>query len=612
MPQARRQLGKYEIIERLGRGGMAEVYKAYQPSLDRYVAIKLLHPFLADDSEFKDRFEREARNVARLKHPNIVQVYDFEYDAQSESFYMVMELIEGQTLRDKLVEMGSSRLSMHEVLRIMRGALSALSYAHSRGMMHRDVKPANLMLDSDGRVILTDFGIAKIVTGPQYTASGGMIGTPAYMAPEQGLGDTGDHTSDLYSMGVILFQLATGKLPFESDTPLAIILKHVNEEIPPARKINPEIPPGLETVIDKAMAKEPEERYQHADEMLSDLIAAIDGTAMPPIPYRTQSEEELEPRRAGRADETAGGRASGQDSPGQTTVILRQPVRPAVVGLGAVAVIALIALGLITVATGKIPLVNLAIRSTETATPTPTTTTVPTLTLTSTPTLTSTYTPTATFTATATLSPTPTLTSTATPTLTPTPTATWTPTSTLTPSNTPTPTPNITATIEAATAAALNATATGIQQTLVAFFETQRASTTPTVDYTATAQVCKNAYLVILPEKPSPQNAIPGGTSFEKDVVLRNIGDCDWLPGLYLSFLKGEQFSAPRRIDMLNKDPVKPGQEGRFRFQGIAPVKGNPSYSGIWEVRLAGGKLVPPPTGTEGAEIAFFVFERPR
>src|SRR5258706_77110 len=210
---------------------MAEVYRGYQPSLDRFVAIKLLHPFLADDPEFKDRFEREARNVARLRHPNIVQVYDFEYDTESESFYMVMELIDGQTLKDRLNSLGDEPMAVNEVLRIMREATQALAYAHARGMIHRDVKPANLMIDSDGRVVLTDFGIAKIVTGQQFTASGGMVGTPAYMAPEQGLGEAGDERSDLYSLGVILFQLATGRLPYDAETPLSIILKHLNSPI---------------------------------------------------------------------------------------------------------------------------------------------------------------------------------------------------------------------------------------------------------------------------------------------------------------------------------------------------------------------------------------------
>ncbi len=242
---ANRRLGKYEITERLGRGGMAEVYRGYHASLDRYVAIKVLHAFLADDPEFKTRFEREAQNVAKLKHQNIVQVYDFEYDEPSDSYYMVMELVDGPTLKERLTGLSEhgKLLPLPESLRIIREAAGALAYAHSRSMIHRDVKPANLMLDHDNRVVLTDFGIAKIVTGAQFTASGGMVGTPAYMAPEQGLGEAGDERSDLYSLGVILYQLVTGQLPYDAETPLATILKHLNAPIPSVSKLNPELPP---------------------------------------------------------------------------------------------------------------------------------------------------------------------------------------------------------------------------------------------------------------------------------------------------------------------------------------------------------------------------------
>lgn len=271
-----RKIGKYEVIERLGRGGMAEVYRAYHSNLDRYVAIKVLHAFLADDPEFKSRFEREAQNVAKLRHPNIVQVYDFEYDAEGESYYMVMELIDGVTLKDKLAKNAErgELLPIQEVLRIVREAASALAYAHSRSMIHRDVKPANLMIEShDNRLVLTDFGIAKIVTGAQFTASGGMVGTPAYMAPEQGLGEAGDERSDLYSLGIILFQLLTGRLPYDAETPLAIILKHLNTPTPLARALNPSIPEALENLVQKAIAKEPQDRYQNALELINDLSA---------------------------------------------------------------------------------------------------------------------------------------------------------------------------------------------------------------------------------------------------------------------------------------------------------------------------------------------------
>ncbi len=268
-----RKIGKYDVIERLGRGGMAEVFRAYQSSLDRYVAIKVLHAFLADDPEFKSRFEREAQNVAKLRHPNIVQVYDFEYDPAGESYYMVMELIDGPTLKDRINTLAEQDrlLEIGDVVRIVREAAGALAYAHSRNMIHRDVKPANLMIDHDERVVLTDFGIAKIVTGAQFTATGGMVGTPAYMAPEQGLGEAGDERSDLYSLGIILFQLLSGHLPYDAETPLATILRHLNTPTPSVRQFNPNISESMDRIVQKAIAKEAADRYQTAAEFIDDL-----------------------------------------------------------------------------------------------------------------------------------------------------------------------------------------------------------------------------------------------------------------------------------------------------------------------------------------------------
>ncbi|MEM4724179.1 MAG: protein kinase [Candidatus Hadarchaeum sp.] len=280
-----RILGKYELRERIGRGGMAEVYKAYHASLDRYVALKILHPFLSEDPEFKERFEREARNVAQLRHPNIVQVYDFDVDPNSDLYYMVMEYIDGPTLRARLMQLSfqGEQVPIPEAIRITRDLASALAYAHSRDMIHRDIKPGNIMLDSDGRVVLTDFGIARIVSGPNMTASGSMVGTPAYMSPEQGLGQSGDHRSDIYSLGVVLYQLVTGTIPFDADTPIAIVLKHVNDPLPPPSGINPNVPEGLERILYKALAKSPDDRYQNIEEMikhLNDLDTAA--AAIPP------------------------------------------------------------------------------------------------------------------------------------------------------------------------------------------------------------------------------------------------------------------------------------------------------------------------------------------
>lgn len=288
-----KMMGKYELRERIGRGGMAEVYKAYHASLDRYVALKVLHPFLSEDTEFKERFEREARNVAQLRHPNIVQVYDFDLDPIPVLYYMVMEYINGPTLRSHLMQRSfeGSLIPPDEAIRITRDLASALAYAHSRDMVHRDIKPSNIMLDADGRVVLTDFGIARIISGPHMTASGSMVGTPAYMSPEQGLGQPGDHRSDIYSLGVVLYQLVTGTTPYDADTPIAIILKHVNDPLPPPSSLNPAIPEGLELVIYKALAKSPDERYQDIEEMvrhLDNLHEAAGSLVRPEeSPYRT-------------------------------------------------------------------------------------------------------------------------------------------------------------------------------------------------------------------------------------------------------------------------------------------------------------------------------------
>lgn len=264
-------IGRYQVVELLGRGGMAEVYKAYQKSLDRYVAIKLMHTFLADDTDFFERFNREAKNVAALSHPNIIQIHDFDHEG--DTYYMVMEFVDGGTLKDRLEQLTvqGQRLPLGEAIRIISDIGSALAFSHRRGMIHRDIKPANVMIDSHGRVKLTDFGIAKILSGAKFTASGSILGTPAYMAPEQGLGQPGDARADIYSLGVMLYQLVTGRLPYDADTPVAVILKHVNEQLPLPRTINPELPKGVENIIVKALAKDPAQRYQAVDEMLRDL-----------------------------------------------------------------------------------------------------------------------------------------------------------------------------------------------------------------------------------------------------------------------------------------------------------------------------------------------------
>lgn len=274
-------LGNYRIVERIGRGGMATVYKAYQPALERYVAVKVIHePLAADDEMFLKRFQREAKAVAALRHPDIVQVFDF--GTQDDVSYMVMEYLEGTTLKAELnvlAEKGQT-MPLEEVQRIFRAVASALEHAHRQGMVHRDIKPANVMLTTRGDVILTDFGIAKIVGGTQYTATGAVTGTPAYMSPEQGQGERGDERSDIYALGVVLYEMVTGRVPYDADTPLAVILKHISAPLPLPRQLNPAVPEAVEQVILKALAKAPDDRYQTVAQMTGALEAALAGEAV--------------------------------------------------------------------------------------------------------------------------------------------------------------------------------------------------------------------------------------------------------------------------------------------------------------------------------------------
>jgi serine/threonine protein kinase len=269
-----RNLGKYRVLEPLGRGGMARVYRAYHPQLDRYVAIKVLRSDLVEEEEFLVRFQREARAVAALRHPNIVQAFDF--DTQGDIYYMVMELLEGDTLRTRLNDYRArgERMPLGEGVRVLRDTLAGLAYAHCESMVHRDVKPANILLTSRGQAVLTDFGIAQIIGGTRYTVHGALMGTLAYMSPEQGLEGQCDARSDLYSLGIVFYEMLTGNPPFDAETPLAILMKHVNDPLPPPRKDEPAIPKPFERVVLKVLSKRPQYRYQSAEEMADALHKA--------------------------------------------------------------------------------------------------------------------------------------------------------------------------------------------------------------------------------------------------------------------------------------------------------------------------------------------------
>ena len=267
-------LGNYQLLERVGRGGMAEVYKGYHQKLDRYVAVKVLHGYLAEGEDFLGRFEREARAVANLRHRNIVQVYDF--DVQNDHYYMVMEFVPGGTLEDWLKRY-SGEINLNEILRIMEKIADALDYAHSQGIIHRDIKPSNILLDAEGGVYLTDFGIARIISGQtQFTATGALIGTPAYMSPEQCKGEEIDHVSDIYSLGVILFEMLTGQQPYESETPLSVLQKHITDPIPDIKRFRTDLPPSFDSIMSKALAKNAKDRYQSAEALFEDLQTAVE------------------------------------------------------------------------------------------------------------------------------------------------------------------------------------------------------------------------------------------------------------------------------------------------------------------------------------------------
>ena len=269
-------LGNYRVVEHLGRGGMATVYKAYQPALERYVAIKVIHEQLASqDEQFFKRFRREAKAVASLHHPNIVPVFDFGVEGNIP--YMVMEYLEGHSLKAVLQaanERGET-MPLEEVRHILKDLAGAVDYAYQQGIVHHDIKPDNVMITTKGHVILTDFGIAKIAGGTQVTTMGAVLGTPAYMSPEQGKGERGDQRSDVYALGILLFEMVTGRVPFDADTPLAVIFKHISDPLPLPRSLNPAIPQRVEQVILKALAKNPDDRFQTTGLLAQALENAI-------------------------------------------------------------------------------------------------------------------------------------------------------------------------------------------------------------------------------------------------------------------------------------------------------------------------------------------------
>lgn len=259
-------LGQYRIIEQIGAGGMATVFKAYQPGLNRDVALKILPPHFASQAGFSERFVREAQAIGNLHHPNILPVYD---SGQDKGFsYLVMRYISNATT---LVEEMKTTLTTERIIEVIGQVGDALDHAHKAGIIHRDVKPSNVLMDGKW-ALLSDFGLAKMVeTSSDLTGSGVGIGTPSYMSPEQGMGREVDHRTDLYALGIILYEMLTGQVPHRAETPMATVLKRVNEPLPMPRSLNPDIPEAVERVLLKVLAPQPDDRYDNAAEMVQAL-----------------------------------------------------------------------------------------------------------------------------------------------------------------------------------------------------------------------------------------------------------------------------------------------------------------------------------------------------
>ncbi|HYO88517.1 MAG TPA: protein kinase [Candidatus Limnocylindrales bacterium] len=269
-------LGKYKIVGLLGAGGMATVYQGLQPGVDRTVAVKVLPPHPGQSADFVERFRLEARTIARLQHPHILPLYD--YGDEDGILYLVMPYIDGGSLAARIAQ---GPMAVNTVIDFARQIGGALDYAHRQGIIHRDLKPENVLLDREGNVLLADFGIVKLVEGTKpagtLTATGGLIGTPAYMSPEQAQGEPIDSRSDLYSLGMVVFEMLTGQQPYTADTAMQIIMQQISAPVPSLSATSPNASPVLDQVLRKALAKDPAARYRTAAEFVNHLTAAASG-----------------------------------------------------------------------------------------------------------------------------------------------------------------------------------------------------------------------------------------------------------------------------------------------------------------------------------------------
>ena len=307
---------RYEIIARIGGGGMAIVYKAHDELLDRYVAVKVLRQQYAHDEEFVRRFRREAQSAASLSHPNVVSIYDVG-QSEDDVHYIVMEYVEGKNLNEIIKE--RAPLMAEEAVRIASQICDALDHAHSKGIIHRDIKPHNILIGLNGRVKVTDFGIARAATSVDLTQTGAVMGSVHYFSPEHAKGVSQGARSDLYSLGIVLYQMLTNRLPFLGDSPISVALKHLQEPVEEPRKVNPMIPQSVENIILKALRKQPEERYHSAREMLEDLERALTPERInaPKVQFPDPEDEDDHPTRVMPAIRGAGRPGNGRPGNGR-------------------------------------------------------------------------------------------------------------------------------------------------------------------------------------------------------------------------------------------------------------------------------------------------------
>jgi serine/threonine protein kinase len=343
-------LGNYKIVDLLGHGGMATVYRGYQEAVDRRVAIKVLPPHPALDAQFVERFQLEARTIANLQHPHILPLYD--YGVQDEILYFVMAYIDGGTLEDRLRK--DDPLTLSQVERVLREVAGALDYAHRRGIIHRDIKPGNILLDEEGHALLADFGIAKIAGGSSQLTGTGVVGTPAYMAPEQAQGAGVDARADIYALGVVVYQTITGRQPFTADTPMQVMLKVIQEPVPDIHSFVEGLPEGLSHVMARVLAKDPADRYQSATEFAeafsrsihtgADSLAAVQ--AATPLESKTEKMTASQPAATQQTTPTT--------DTGSQMVIVNQNMNPLVLlaGFGIIALALVVVIVLVLNASG--------------------------------------------------------------------------------------------------------------------------------------------------------------------------------------------------------------------------------------------------------------------